>query len=64
MSTAPLGLDAALWQVLACPCDAHGSLVADEQAQTLTCTVCGLAFPVRDGIAVMLIDEASKPAGS
>ncbi|MDP2014559.1 MAG: Trm112 family protein [Actinomycetota bacterium] len=61
MSTAPLGLDPALWQVLACPCDAHGSLKADEAARTLTCTVCGLVFPVRDGIPVMLIDEATTP---
>ncbi len=61
MSTAPLGLDPALWQVLACPCDAHGSLSADEAAGTLTCSACGLAFPVRDGIPVMLIDEAIAP---
>lgn len=61
MSTAPLGLDPALWQVLACPCDAHGALSADESAHTLTCKVCGLVFPVRDGIPVMLIDEAISP---
>ena len=61
MSTAPLGLDPVLWQVLACPCPAHGALIADEASSTLTCTECGLAFPVRDGIAVMLIDEATPP---
>ncbi|MDO8732813.1 MAG: Trm112 family protein [Actinomycetota bacterium] len=61
MSTAPLGLDTALWQVLACPCDAHGELTANEQSRTLTCVVCGLAFPVRDGIPVMLLDEAIAP---
>ncbi|MEI7453083.1 MAG: Trm112 family protein [Actinomycetes bacterium] len=61
MSHAPLGLDPALWQVLACPCAAHGELIADEAAKTLTCKVCGLAFPVRDGIPVMLMNEAVKP---
>ena len=61
MSAAPLGLDPALWQVLACPCDAHGSLLADKDAGTLTCTVCGLGFAVRDGIPVMLIDQAISP---
>lgn len=61
MSTAPLGLDPALWAILACPCAAHGSLVADENAKTLTCEVCHTAFPVRDGIPVMLMDEAVKP---
>jgi len=60
MSAAPLGLDPALWQVLACPCDAHGQLLADEAAATLTCAVCGSVFPVRDGIPVMLLDEASR----
>ncbi|MDO9486166.1 MAG: Trm112 family protein, partial [Actinomycetota bacterium] len=42
-------------QVLACPCDAHGSLTPNEEASTLTCQVCGLAFPVRDAIPVMLL---------
>jgi len=61
MTAAPLGLDPALWQVLACPCEAHGALLADEQAATLTCVECGRAFPVRDGIPVMLLDEATTP---
>jgi uncharacterized protein YbaR (Trm112 family) len=62
MSTAaPLGLDPALWAVLACPCEAHGDLVADESAKTLTCAICAAVFPVRDGIPVMLMDEAIKP---
>lgn len=62
MSTAaPLGLDPALWAVLACPCEAHGDLVADESAKTLTCTICAAVFPVRDGIPVMLKDQAMKP---
>ncbi len=58
MSVGPLGLDPALMQVLACPCDAHGSLTPSEEANTLTCQVCGLVFPVRDAIPVMLLDEA------
>ena len=61
MSTAPLGLDPALWQVLACPCAAHGELTADEEANTLTSKVCGTAYPERDGIPVMLKHEAVKP---
>ena len=57
----PLGLDPALWEVLACPADDHGAVVADESANEIVCTVCGLRFPVRDGIPVMLIDEATRP---
>jgi len=30
----------------------------DEQRQALVCTYCSTAFPVRDDIPVMLLDEA------
>lgn len=54
----PLGMPAALWNVLACPCPDHGSLTIDESAGQLVCTVCARRFDVRDGVPVMLIDEA------
>ena len=57
----PLGLDPSLWEGLACPADDHGAVVADEATNEIVCTVCGLRFPVRDGIPVMLIDEAARP---
>lgn len=57
----PLGLSENLWEVLACPCEAHGAVVADEATQQIVCTVCGRRFPVRDGIPVMLLDEALMP---
>ena len=60
---APLGIAADLWDVLACPCDAHGSVVPDEASGRVVCTVCGRSFEVRDGIPVMLLDEATLPAG-
>ena len=64
---APFGIAPALWEVLACPCPAHGSLIAvsggtDPAGDRLVCTVCGLRFPIRDGIPVMLIDSAD-PVG-
>jgi uncharacterized protein YbaR (Trm112 family) len=36
----------------------------DEEASELVCTAadCGLAYPVRDDIPVMLVDEARDPA--
>lgn len=57
---APFGIAPELWAVLACPCTAHGSLTAVSGADgdRLVCTVCGLRFPIRDGIPVMLIDSA------
>jgi uncharacterized protein len=45
-----------LADILVCP-SCHGSL--EEDGTVLECTECGLRYPVRDGIPVMLIDEAS-----
>ena len=53
-------LDPALLAIIVCP-QCHGQLaaVADE----LVCQgECGLAYPVRDGIPVLLVDEARTPA--
>ena len=33
-----------------------------EDEQVIVCRTCGYRYPVRDGIPVMLIDEAEKPA--
>ena len=53
----PWGIAPELWNVLACPCPAHGALIpsTDSQIPELVCTVCGAHFPVRDGIPVMLL---------
>jgi uncharacterized protein YbaR (Trm112 family) len=31
----------------------------DPSAAALTCTECGRVFPIRDGIPVLLLDEAT-----
>ncbi len=51
-------MDEHLLQILACPDTHHAPLTYDAGAQTLTCTECGRAFPIRDGIPVLLLDEA------
>ncbi|HEX5349728.1 MAG TPA: Trm112 family protein [Pseudonocardiaceae bacterium] len=60
-------LDAALMEILACPCPAHAQLrsgtAADPDANALTCTACGRSFPVTDGIPVMLLHEALPGTG-
>jgi uncharacterized protein YbaR (Trm112 family) len=60
-------LDAALMEILACPCPAHAALrsgtAADPDADALTCTACGRSFPVIDGIPVMLLHEAIPGTG-
>ncbi len=55
-------IDKELLEILACPkCKAEVRL--DEAAQRIICTspTCGLRYPIRDGIPVMLIDEAEAP---
>ena len=54
----PLGLDPILLEILACPDTHHSPLTVDESAGELLCTSCDRAFPVRDGIPVLLLDEA------
>ena len=56
----PLGLDPALLAILACPDTHHSPLVVDEAASGLVCSNCDRAFPVRDGIPVLLLDEARR----
>jgi uncharacterized protein YbaR (Trm112 family) len=54
----PLGLDPLLLEILACPDVHHTPLTVDEAAAELVCPTCDRAFPVRDGIPVLLLDEA------
>jgi uncharacterized protein YbaR (Trm112 family) len=58
-------LDPALLEILACP-NCHAPLRVDDANDELACTsdTCGLIYPVRDEIPVLLIDEARKPDGS
>ena len=51
-------LDEWLLDILACP-NCHGALRPDEETSELICTgECGKAYPVRDDIPVLLVDEA------
>lgn len=51
-----------LLDILACP-RCKGAVVADERHEALECRACCLSYPVRDGIPVMLVDEALPLAG-
>lgn len=50
-------LDKKLLQILVCPVT-KAPLDYDETAQELVCKASGLAYPVRDGIPVLLAEEA------
>ena len=60
-------LDEQLLQILACPSEDHAPLrlgtPQDPNADALTCTSCGRQYPVRDGIPVLLLDEAVTTSG-
>ena len=58
-----MNLDPVLLDILACPDTHHSPLTVDEAASELVCTTCGRAFPVRDGIPVLLLDEARHRNG-
>ena len=60
----PLGLDPTLLDILACPDTHHSPLTVDEPASELVCSTCHRAFPVRDGIPVLLLDEARQRGGT
>ena len=56
-----MNLDPTLLDLVVCP-DCRGELaVAGEE---LVCGSCGLAYPVRDDIPVLLVDEARRPSGT
>jgi uncharacterized protein YbaR (Trm112 family) len=46
-----------LKEILACP-KCKGELVFREERDEIHCERCRLAFAIRDGIPVMLVDEA------
>jgi uncharacterized protein YbaR (Trm112 family) len=57
MSKAPKKPDPRLLEMLVCPLTRAG-LVYDAGANELISTKAGLAFPIRDGIPIMLVEEA------
>lgn len=46
-------------EMMACP-ECGGKLEYDKSAKELVCNACQIAFPVKDGIPVMLIEESRK----
>jgi uncharacterized protein YbaR (Trm112 family) len=48
-----------LLDILVCP-QCKGTLLYQQSSNHLLCEACRLAYPVRDGIPVLLIDEAES----
>lgn len=60
-----MSIEQSLLDILACP-KSLSPLRLDTAADELVCTdpACGLAYPIKDGIPVLLIDSARKPGGA
>ncbi len=54
-------VDSALLELLACPA-CHGGL--RQEQDRLACARCGRRYPIRDGIPVLLVEEAEGPEGA
>jgi len=52
-------IDTKLLEILACPA-CRGDLEYNIRDEKLICTECGLKYPVKEGIPIMLIEEAEK----
>ncbi|MEJ0062471.1 MAG: Trm112 family protein [Alphaproteobacteria bacterium] len=52
-------IDPRLLEILVCPLT-KGELTYDAMRGELVSAKAGLAYPIRDGIPIMLIDEARK----
>ena len=51
--------DPKLLDILACP-QCKGDLTMTPEKDGLVCDACKLFYPIKDGIPVMLIEEAQK----
>jgi hypothetical protein len=52
-------VDPKLLEILVCPMS-RGPLIYDRERQELISKKAGLAYPIRDGIPIMLSDEARE----
>lgn len=58
-AAAPAPVDPKLLELLVCPVT-KGPLTYDRDRNELVSEKAGLAFPIRDGIPIMLVDEARQ----
>ena len=57
-----MAVDERLLEILVCP-DCHGDVEYKDRRKVIVCRSCSLQYPVRDGIPVMLVDEATHSRG-
>jgi uncharacterized protein len=52
-------LDDRLLEKLVCP-ECRGPVQYKERRHVVLCSACGLRYPVREGIPIMLVEEATR----
>ena len=56
-----MAIDPDILSILACPSADHAPLIEETRdgADVLVCSFCATVYPIRDGIPVLLIDDAT-----
>ncbi len=54
-----MAIDRELLEILACP-ECKGGVELNRKGDGIVCRRCSLVYPIKDGIPVMLADEAEK----
>ena len=57
-----MGINKELLDILACP-KCKGAILLNEKQDGLICQACRLVYEIRDGIPIMLINEAKPLEG-
>lgn len=55
-------LQAGLLGIVVCPACHSALREEDEELVCSNAAECGLAYPIRDGVPALLVDEARRPA--
>ena len=56
-------MDDAFLACLRCPLDPRREATLSREQQSLVCSGCHAAFPIRNGLPILIPDEAQLPAG-
>ncbi len=57
-----MAIDRELLEILACP-QCKGEVSLNKKGDGIVCEHCSLVYPIKDGIPVMLVDEAEALKG-
>ena len=56
-------MDDAFLASLRCPLDPHREATLSRELQTLVCSGCRASFPIKNGLPILIPDEAELPPG-